>query len=258
MREEIQRTIDGIETEESVRVAYACESGSRAWGFASQDSDYDVRFIYVRPVDWYLAVDLEKKRDVIERPIDDLLDVSGWDIRKALGLLRKSNPPLLEWLGSPIVYRDDGHVASAFRALAEEFGNTRACAFHYLHMAQNNARAALGGELVRRKKYLYVLRPLLAIRWLEAERGLVPTEFSTLVDACADDAELRDAIAALVREKAAGGELGKGPKIPTLDRFIAAELDRLDTPDFAEKPPLPPVEPFNAVFRRELRRRGGD
>ncbi len=102
VRDEILTHLEVIEARESVRVLYACESGSRAWGFPSADSDYDVRFIYLHPRDWYLAIDLERKRDVIESPITDHLDVSGWDLRKALQLLRKFNPPLMEWLGLPI------------------------------------------------------------------------------------------------------------------------------------------------------------
>src|SRR4051794_14574214 len=94
-----------VEHEKDVRVLYACESGSRAWGFASRDSDYDVPFLYVHERDWYLSVD--DRRDVLEYPLRDELDVSGWELRKALRLLRKSNPPLLEWLNSPMVYRDD-------------------------------------------------------------------------------------------------------------------------------------------------------
>lgn len=94
MREEILKRLTDIEGEEDVKIFYACESGSRAWGFPSADSDYDVRFLYRHPEEWYLSVDLEEKRDVIERPINDDLDISGWDLRKALKLLRKSNPPL--------------------------------------------------------------------------------------------------------------------------------------------------------------------
>jgi hypothetical protein len=92
--EEILRRLSEIEKEEDVTVFYACESGSRAWGFPSEDSDYDVRFLYLRQSNWYLSIDVEEKRDVIERPINDLLDISGWDLRKALKLLLKSNPPL--------------------------------------------------------------------------------------------------------------------------------------------------------------------
>ncbi|HTY22758.1 MAG TPA: nucleotidyltransferase domain-containing protein, partial [Desulfomonilaceae bacterium] len=96
MEESVRNHLGKIEADENIRVVYACESGSRAWGFPSVDSDYDVRFIYIRPVEWYLSID--EKRDVIERPIDAGLDISGWDLRKALQLFRKSNPPLLEWL----------------------------------------------------------------------------------------------------------------------------------------------------------------
>ena len=105
MEKEILKRIAEVEATENVTIFYACESGSRAWGFPSADSDYDVRFIYLRKPDWYLSIDVEDKRDVIERPINDELDISGWDLRKALKLLWKSNPPLLEWLVSPIVYK---------------------------------------------------------------------------------------------------------------------------------------------------------
>ncbi|MDP3839821.1 MAG: nucleotidyltransferase domain-containing protein, partial [Methylococcales bacterium] len=102
IRAEIERRLSAIETDFGVRILFACESGSRAWGFASDDSDYDVRFIYIHPADWYLTVDLEDRRDVIETPIDDVWDINGWELRKALKLFSKSNPPLLEWLQSPI------------------------------------------------------------------------------------------------------------------------------------------------------------
>jgi predicted nucleotidyltransferase len=103
MREKIHAYLRDIETREEIRILYACESGSRAWGFPSIDSDYDVRFIYLHPRDWYLSIDLQQKRDVIECSVDHHLDINGWDLRKALQLLRKGNPPLMEWLGSPIV-----------------------------------------------------------------------------------------------------------------------------------------------------------
>ena len=109
MKSRILSHLREIETTENVRIVYACESGSRAWGFPSADSDYDVRFLYVHPLEWYLSVDV--KRDVIERPLQGGLDISGWDLKKALQLFRKSNPPLLEWLGSPIVYLEQYSTA---------------------------------------------------------------------------------------------------------------------------------------------------
>ena len=155
VRDTVNRRLDAIEREEGVRVLFACESGSRAWGFASPDSDYDVRFVYAHPRDWYLSIG--DQRDVIERPIVDLYDVSGWDLRKALRLFRKSNPPLLEWLGSPIVYRARTAAAASLRRIATRSFSPRACAFHYLHMAKGNYREYLRADEVPLKKYLYVL-----------------------------------------------------------------------------------------------------
>jgi predicted nucleotidyltransferase len=130
VKQEIIKCLDQIERDEDVRIFYACESGSRAWGFESTDSDWDVRFIYVHPRDWYLTIDIEEKRDVIERPINDELDISGWDLRKALKLLRKSNPPLLEWLSSPIVYKEAGTVAEQLRGAVAECSSPIS-AFHH-------------------------------------------------------------------------------------------------------------------------------
>src|SRR5438105_459905 len=129
----IQRELDRIETEQNVRILYAVESGSRAWGFDSPDSDYDVRFIYIRPVREYLRV--SPPRDVIELPITETLDVNGWDIYKALELYRKSNPPLLEWLNSPIVYREKGELAADLRRLARDYFSPLRMTYHYLSMA---------------------------------------------------------------------------------------------------------------------------
>src|SRR5262245_7291893 len=134
----IQTRLSLIEQDEGIKILYACESGSRAWGFASSDSDYDVRFIYVRPRDSYLSIDIENQRDVVEQPLENALDINGWELRKALRLLRKSNPPLLEWLGSPIVYREVTDMAAAMRALVSRWYSPIACAHHYLHMAQGN------------------------------------------------------------------------------------------------------------------------
>ena len=183
--EELRR----IEQAYDVRVLYACESGSRAWGFASQDSDYDVRFIYVHSRNWYLSI--EDRRDVIEEPISDSLDLSGWELRKTLRLLRKSNPPLLEWLKSPVVYAWDEAFVSDFKQLADEYYSPARCFQHYLHMALGNARDYLKHDQVCMKKYLYVLRPLLACRWIERNMGQVPMLFDELVEGIVEDVDVR-------------------------------------------------------------------
>jgi predicted nucleotidyltransferase len=200
----ITAELKGVEREEHVCILLAVESGSRAWGFPSADSDYDVRFIYAHHPNWYLSIDLEDRRDVIERPLKDMLDISGWDIRKALKLFRKSNPPLLEWLQCPIIYLENHSFAPRLRSLLPDFYSPQASYFHYLHMARGNFREYLQGESVWRKKYFYVLRPLLAIRWIEQGRGPVPIEFKRLVMATIDDVKLRRAIDELVDAKSKG------------------------------------------------------
>jgi len=249
--EVFQRVRDALarlEAERNVRVLYACESGSRAWGFASRDSDYDVRFLYVHRRDWYMSV--EERRDVIEQPLNDELDVSGWELRKALRLRRKSNPPLLEWLQSPVVYACDPAFVAEFRELAAEFYSPRRCFAHYLHMAFGNWRHyLLGRELVSLKKYLYVFRPLLACRWIERQLGPVPMLFAELVEGVLEEAGVRRALDELVARKQAGEELDVAPPVEALTRFIEAELPRLEAlnePDDAAGE----VEELNAFFRR--------
>ncbi len=248
-RHEILRRLTAIEAEDDVRILLAVESGSRAWGFPSANSDYDARFIYVRRPQWYWSIDLEHRRDVIERPIVDDYDVSGWDLRKALQLFRKSNPPLLEWLRSPIIYREHAPAADAFRALVPAYFSPLGAAWHYLSMARSNYKDYLQRNRVRTKKYFYVLRPLLAVLWIEAGKGPVPMRFDTLVDAIVEDAQLQATIAKLVAQKRAGAELDDGPRIPALNLFIERELARLADGPLVSPPPKPPVEPLNTYFR---------
>lgn len=222
---QIAAELDVVEREEGVRIVYACESGSRAWGFASEDSDYDVRFLYLHPPAWYLSV--QRGRDVIERPIREGLDISGWDLPKALQLFRKSNPPLLEWLQSPIVYREWGQAVPRMRALLDDYYSPVSCMHHYLHMAQGNNREYLRGDEVWGKKYFYVLRPVLACMWIERGFGVVPTQFARLVERVVDDTAVRNAIDDLMTRKRTGAELDRGPRIPVISDFLNAETERL-------------------------------
>jgi len=240
-----------IERSEHVKICLAVESGSRAWGFPSADSDYDVRFIYVHHPDWYLSI--EPGRDVIERPLIAQVDASGWDIRKALQLFRKSNPPLLEWLQSPLVYMERSSLASEMRRLLHRYCSPQASAHHYLHMAQGNFREYLHGESVWRKKYLYVLRPLLAMRWIESGRGPVPMEFAQLLQETVNDAALRQAIDELVAAKRAGLELDEGPRVPILSDFIQSELTRFENWDIQRSNHIPTVAELDDLFRATLK-----
>lgn len=225
MRAQIMDGLRDIETKHDVTVLFACESGSRGWGFASPDSDYDVRFIYVNRLPWYLTV--QPRRDVIELPISGDLDINGWDLRKALGLMRESNPTLLEWLRSPIVYRDDAVAMPRFRALSEAvFSNARAW-HHYTSMAKKNFREHLQADEVRYKKYLYVLRPLLAARWIRSQPGVPPMRFAELAQRTLDavrDAALIEEINALLEVKMRAGEAATSPRWPGIHAFIESEL----------------------------------
>ena len=223
-------------------------------GFPSADSDYDVRFIYLHPRDWYLSIDLEQKRDVVECFIGGQLDINGWDLRKALQLLRKGNPPLMEWLGSPIVYWEEFTVAEKMRELVSEYYSPVACLYHYLHMAQGNYRDYLKGPTVWLKKYFYVLRPLLAINWIEQGLGVVPTEFQVLVERVVDTAELKEEIEKLVEAKRRGEELDHGPRIEPISDLFERELARLEGQQFGQEhdKPVASAEEFNELFRSAL------
>ena len=208
----ILNELSRIEKKYKVYIMYACESGSRAWRFESMDSDYDVRFIYVHQPGWYLS--LFERRDVIEETVPNkLLDISGWDIKKTLKLFCKSNPPLYEWLQSPIVYRQDKELVEKIKRLIPEYYDPVSAIYHYYHMANRNYRQYLLGEEVWVKKYFYVLRPVLACMWIENNLGPVPTEFNILLDKIVNNKELKMVIDDLVTLKKEVNELKRGTKI---------------------------------------------
>jgi len=234
MRTTVLESLTELERRHEVSVLFACESGSRGWGFASPDSDYDVRFVYVHKLPWYLTV--EPGRDVVEQPISGELDVSGWDLRKALQLLRDSNPTLLEWLRSPIVYREEAAWTARLRELAEQGFSAVRGYHHYVSMAKKNLREHLYGEVVRYKKYLYVLRPLLAARWIREGRGVPPMRFADLVGASALDAALVDEIDALLEVKMRAGESATSPRWKGIHDFLERELAVAQAHSFAKQP----------------------
>jgi uncharacterized protein len=243
----IREQLSNIETERDVRILYAVESGSRAWGFASRNSDYDVRFIYIHRPNWYLSI--RDRRDVIECLIFNDLDVSGWDLKKALGLFSKSNPPLLEWLSSPIIYKDVHGLAERLRELMTTSFQPQRSMYHYLHMARGNYREYLKGEVVRLKKYLYVLRPILACLWIEKHGTMPPTEFSNLVNDARPSVTLKEAIDELLKQKMSGNELDTAPKIPVLNEFIEQMLDHYSLLSGKRPTPVADCDALDQLFR---------
>lgn len=250
MREQILQKLHELETGESIRILHAAESGSRAWGFASPDSDYDVRFLYVRPPAYYLR--LEKTRDVIERPINDALDISGWDLQKALRLLHNSNPTLFEWFGSPIVYRETA-FRQTFAPLLRDYFVPRTSLHHYLGTARSNYMSELRDrETVKAKKYFYVLRPLLACRWILERSTPPPMLFGELKDAYLDKA-LENEVNRLLDIKMNAPEIREIPPVEPLHAYILASMEEIQARIDALSIPEPqPWEPLNDFFLREI------
>jgi predicted nucleotidyltransferase len=252
MRNRIVKKLSEISRAEDVHILYACESGSRAWGFSSRDSDFDVRFIYLRKKEWYLSIDLDRKPDVIELPIVDELDINGWDLRKALRLFQKSNPPLLEWLSSPIVYKEETSVIKKLKDLIPKSYSPISFMYHYYKMARNNFREYLKGDRVWLKKYLYVLRPVLAVLYLEKGLGPAPMEFSMLVDKTVKDPALLKSINHLLTREMAGDELDMGLRDPILSAFLENQLERMADHEFERRIQRCPVEVLNGLFLEAL------
>lgn len=228
IRAEIGRRLAKVQQDEGVRILMAVESGSRAWGFPSPDSDFDVRFIYCRPEAWYYSVDVEEKRDVLEYGITDDIDLNGWDLRKALRLLARSNPTAVEWLQSPIEYLSQGRLRNAALELLGKVYTPASGIHHYRSMAKTNYRGYLKAELVPLKKYFYVIRPLLAIRWIEQHSAAPPIELQKLLVGLEDRSDLLTDVSVLLEKKKVTAEMDVAAPLPRLNRYIESELNRLE------------------------------
>ncbi len=224
IEQRIQQKLTEIEQTEHVRILHCVESGSRAWGFASPDSDYDVRFIYIREPKAYLR--LEGIRDVIEWQLDDVYDINGWDVQKFLRLLYKSNPTVFEWNSSPIIYRTTPEWEE-IAAMAQQYFVSKASLHHYLSMARTNYRVFLKGDEVYLKKYFYVLRPILACRWI-LDKGTPPPMLFEELAAAELPASIRPQVGELLRLKRETPEIGTGPRVDALNAFIEQESASLD------------------------------
>ncbi len=245
MQKLIREKLRDIEQAENVRILHAVESGSRSWGFPSTDSDYDVRFIYLRP--WKHYMKLQETRDVIELPINELLDISGWDLAKTFRLLYRSNPTLYDWLTSRITYRETDFV-DRLRPLLLPYFSPKKVLYHFVHMAARNQRTYLSGDMVQAKKYFYVLRPVLACLWIIAQRTPPPILFTDLVESQLA-AELKPTVAHLLDLKMNAPELRTIPRIPELHDYLDACIaDIRQTLTQMEPHRNPGWEPLNELF----------
>lgn len=249
----VNQKLDEVEEKEHVFILHAVESGSRAWGFASPDSDYDVRFIYVREPKEYLK--LQQARDVIEWELDETLDINGWDLQKALRQYHRSNATLFEWANSPVVYRTTD-VWKEIHEKASPYFAVKSALYHYYGTAKKNYLEYLTGEEVNYKKYFYVIRPILACKWIEERKCPPPVLFSELLEGNLSNTneknvEIRAAVDQLLEIKMQMPESGCGPRVEVLNHFIEGEIAHFKEmtehlPDDRKEE----WEPLNEIFYR--------
>ena len=251
--DQIDDRLDGVSQDQNVRILLAIESGSRAWGFPSPDSDYDCRFVFVRRLEDYLSP--WPQPDVIETPLDAVLDVNGWELGKALKLLLKGNAVILEWLRSPIVYRGDSSFRTELLEFALAFADRALIGRHYLHLGERQRRVYFGDEQsVALKKIFYALRPAAALRWLSLHpnQAIPPMHFPTLMSECSPPVDVGIIVDNLQRQKAITRELGSAPLPKEIGRFIDDEFAAARTKYEQAKPVLNPAATVAAeqLFRR--------
>lgn len=240
-----------LENENEVNILYACESGSRAWGFPSPDSDYDVRFVYSQSIQKYLSI--FDRRDAIDLFLAEDLDFIGWDIRKFLRLFWKSNASPFEWMQSEIIYQQKTAFIDELKKLAPDYFSPRTAMQHYLGLTGHTFKGYLQNKRVNIKKYFYALRPLLAALWIKSTHSIPPIELQKLLPVIAQDQELHEQILRLLAKKTEVEEKDNIDAVPYLQQFIARELENCE--QYAQTLPklIPDVEKLNELFRAVIK-----
>lgn len=222
MEELISQRLIEIQHMEQVKILYAVESGSRAWGFASPDSDYDVRFIYVRDKKEYLK--LESTKDFLDWELNETLDINGWDLSKVLQHLHKSNAVIFEWLHSPIVYYKTPE-SEKIKEISQKYFSSKSSMYHYYGTANKNYDRYLLKEQIKYKKYFYALRPILACKWIEQKKCSPPVLFSELVEEILEE-EMKQIVQELIRQKAKMTEDETGKRLDKLNGYIKRNIEK--------------------------------
>lgn len=237
-----ERLLD-VAREHGVAVPWAIESGSRAWGFPSPDSDYDCRFLFVRPLSSYAAP--WRERDVIETPLDAVLDVNGWDLVKAVQLAAGGNVTVAEWLRSPLVYSGDPAFRDELLALFEAVADRAAVGRHYLHVGRDQWQrsGADDGSEIRLKKVFYAVRPACALHWMsQHDRIPPPMNLLQLLAEAPPPADVAESISELIAAKAVTRELGGGTVPAPIRAFVATQFAAAE----AAYERVPPADPDHA------------
>ncbi len=260
IQQQINTLISRIETKCTIKILYVCEAGSRAWGLSSEMSDFDVRFIYIHPYDWYLSID--QNRDVIDNNSigvfereEKRIDVSGWELSKALRLFRKSNPSLLEWLHSNIVYYNRYSTIERMKSLESEVFSAKSCLHHYVSMANRNANKYLNGERTPSvKEYLNIFRPLFISMWISEERSFPTLEFQSLLNGIGVPFDIHHDILFIMKEKKVGNKTIQNVCHNRLRLFIENQLTQLKEllPTIIDTGKNPTVQ-LNQLFRDSLK-----
>lgn len=242
-----------LEQENGIKILYACETGSRGWGFASPDSDFDIRFVYVHPKDRYLSINTPKENiSTIFEDGGEVLDFNAWDLRKTLHHLRKSNATPFEWFQSPIVYFQEGNFREMLWELAPQYFNAHTATNHYLGICHNSIKTGIVDGQIKIKKYFYILRPLLAAMWARDRGTIPPMEFQPLLSQVHENEQLMKAIHKLWAEKELAQEGHMIPLVPDIQAFITSEMERCSRPMEKFKRPDTDAEALDQFFRNML------
>lgn len=251
MNHQIQEQLKALEQRKSIKILLAAESGSRAWGFPSPDSDYDVRIIYVHQLDWYLSIN--DKKESVDYFHGELLDFSGWEIRKTLRLLKKSNATPFEWAQSPIIYQEEENFRADLLRLAEQFFQPYHTINHYKGIAINSYSKGDFNGAIKLKKLFYVLRPLFAIQWIEKKQTMPPMNIFSLMEVIQDEA-LKKKVLDLIKLKASVNEDFVYTIDPLLKDYIEKQFQRLDQVKSKSKKAMPDADGLNIFFRKLLKK----
>lgn len=201
MKKKIRQYLSEIEQSQDIEILLACETGSRAWGFPSTDSDFDVRIIYKHKKDWYLL--LNGQKDSIDLMFENNeIDITGWDLRKSLKLLQKSNASLLERIQSPIIYRKNEDFLKEILIIAQHQYSRIASIHHYLSMAKRFRNEMQENKEYKLKKFFYTLRSATACKWILEKEEIPPIEFMKMIRNLEIDSSLTIRIKELITLKA--------------------------------------------------------
>ena len=246
MKEEIIEHINQLEKEKGITILLAAESGSRAWGCPSPDSDYDVRIIYKRPKSEYLEID--DRPDTINYFHGELLDINGWDLKKTLKLIRKSNATPFEWAQSPIKYKEIDNFSSTILNLSKEYFQPRHTVNHYRGIAKNSYLSNdLSGE-IKLKKLFYVLRPLMAAKWIIIKNEIPPMDIPNLISIIHEN-DIVQHINNLLKIKSAANEDYVHKMDKLIIDFIDQEFNYVSSIQLEEKTEVPSSEQLNKKFK---------